>query len=105
MCRLFPCIPVFEGFLLKNGSMRDILRKHIDTLFLMCFNGQKEVYVKHFHQGAAIIPTTITEVKVLGEYLCSVLFETTLYLLAITINTIPRGTILMLSNNRFLPEF
>ena len=40
----------------------------------------------------------ITEIKVLGEYyLYSILFEKTLYLMAITINTISRGTIVILS--------
>ena len=33
MCRLFPCIPIFGVFLIKKRGMRDILRKHINTLF------------------------------------------------------------------------
>ena len=44
MCRLFPCIPIFffswgGGGVIKKWGMRDILRKHIDALFLTCFDG------------------------------------------------------------------
>ena len=48
MCGLFSCIPTFFFFffwggevLLKNEGIRDILRKHLDTPFLMCFDGKK----------------------------------------------------------------
>ena len=43
-----------------------------------------------------ILPRSVN-VSAIFSYLCSILFETTLYLLTITINTISIGTIVILS--------
>ena len=39
MCTLLPYIPIFRGFIIKNGVMCKIYKKRIATSFFMGFYG------------------------------------------------------------------